>query len=264
MEWERMKLLCSQKFSSCLFTLFYPCTLQRSTQLISRQNSSTELNQKNKHLQKDGRVTYSLRPNAGTMSKIDDFTPWESSTTSAVSSFMPSVLSGNQDNIDNTTNILRSLGAANMDRGYSTWMKDYLKPEGGYSDAFFSRRFGLPNKGPDLQNCNGTFRFMPERWWTLRNASGCLGILGDVKSMGSLRVFTKYHSYDSVDNGARMDEETVRRYFQIFLRDIRNKYGHVCLKGRPTVDEMDDIDMKYQDAGISGCTGALNCCHLKW
>lgn len=180
---------------------------------------------------------HSLRPNAGTMFKKNIMSRRErhQKLISAVSTVMPSVICRDQDKIDNTTNVGRSLVATNVHRGYSTWMEDYLKVEARYRDVLFSRRFGLL-KALFRKLATELCDFTAERWGTLRNSSGQLGIHGDVKIMAVLCVLTKDYRCECVNDGARMGEESVRRYFQIFLQYIRKKYGPGHLDRRPTVD----------------------------
>lgn len=60
--------------------------------------------------------------------------------------------------------------------------------------------------------------------------------------MSVLHVLTKGLSYDQVDDGARMGEETVRKYAEAFLSDVREKCGLVYLNRRPSGEELATIE----------------------
>lgn len=70
-------------------------------------------------------------------------------------------------------------------------------------------------------------------------------------------------SCDGVDDGGRMREETTRRYFHIFLHDIREKYDPKYINRRPTTEALDKIKIQYQDSGFPSCFAALDWCRLK-
>lgn len=102
-------------------------------------------------------------------------------------------------------------GILNVTRSLSSWVDDCIKQDSAYSNEMFARWFGVPNAFfmPEAQYLQSAF---PERWTTLINDAGPVGIDGDVKIMAMLRILRKDNSCAVVHDAARIGEAMARQY----------------------------------------------------
>lgn len=87
-------------------------------------------------------------------------------------------------------------------------------------------------------------------WSTKRDAIGREGIRGEVKVLMCLRLLGHARSLRDLDGSAQMGKETIRKYFHLFCVQVRDIYGPVLLKKRPTKQELQDMSKRYGDAGF--------------
>lgn len=61
-----------------------------------------------------------------------------------------------------------------------------------------------------------------------------------------------------------MGKETIMKYMEMFLRDVKKIYGATYLNRRPTRAEMGCIDNGYADPGFTGCIGCVDGTKIVW
>lgn len=154
-------------------------------------------------------------------------------------------------------------GSKNVKRIPSTWEVEYLSATPVYPEKEFRRRFGIPillfwRIHQDL------IVLKPELWGTRMKSNGRKGIPSTIKILACLRLLRTGDSYDRMDDGCKMAEETLRVYFIKFLKDMKELYAEMYLNRRPTRTELKEIESEYNDAGFEGCAGCLDCMKLKW
>lgn len=154
-------------------------------------------------------------------------------------------------------------GTANLVRGKSTWIKDYLSADPVYTDVLFRRRFGVP-LFLFWRVHDALLELDYEFWGTRYMAGGRRGIDSRIKLLACLRLLRTGAPYDQLDDGARMAEETTRLYFRRFTTDMIRLYGDSFLNRRPTFAELQSIFDDYTQAGFPGCAGAIDCMKLRW
>ena len=154
-------------------------------------------------------------------------------------------------------------GSANLRRGKSSWVTDYLGETPLYPLRSFRRRFRVP-RALMLKIAQDLMEFNPDIWKTRVDAAGRSGQQTEVKVMVCLRVLGSGCSLEDVDDKARMAPETVRYYMKHFVKDIQAIYGSDYLNRYSGRVELQRIAAKYADDGFVGCIGAVDCCHLAW
>lgn len=85
-----------------------------------------------------------------------------------------------------------------------------------------------------------------------------------MKVLACLRLLRTGDSYDRLDDGACMAEETIRQYFRLFCVDVKHLYEGIYLNRKPTTEELREIESMYRSAGFTGCGGAIDCMKLVW
>lgn len=138
----------------------------------------------------------------------------------------------------------------------SIWVDYYLLDEPTYNDALLRLRFVVPRVifNVLLEDLCNKF---PERWRTLTNAAGLLGIPAPFNVLACLRVLTKGRSMDDLDDSARMVEKTLFVYLKHFVKDIITIYGTKFYTRRPTISERVDIECEYAAIGFPGYVVAI-------
>lgn len=81
----------------------------------------------------------------------------------------------------------RRMGTRNINRGTSSWLKDYLGNNTVYTLRFFQQRFQIPRTMFEKSHSDLTPHYN-SIFSTFRNAAGKQGILSRVNLMASLRV----------------------------------------------------------------------------
>lgn len=61
-----------------------------------------------------------------------------------------------------------------------------------------------------------------------------------------------------------MPIESMRIYFQLFLRTMKREFGPLCLNREPNAIELTRITERYAEFGLRGCQGSVDCMHLHW
>ena len=156
----------------------------------------------------------------------------------------------------------RVKGVKNFKRGKSTWAREYLTTDSTYPDRLLRRRFGVPRE-LFFRIHRDLLELRPEVWEKRRSASG-LGHPSEVKVLVCLRLLRTGDSYDMMDDGAKMSEESTRMYFRQFIRDMIEIYGGMYLNRRPTKEELKCIEDDYNEVGFAGCGGSIDCMKLIW
>ena len=155
----------------------------------------------------------------------------------------------------------RAIGSRTKQRGYSTWVKDYLTEYSVYSPRDFRRRFRVP-RALFARLHSDLVKYNPRIWTQRRNAAGKLGACGEVKILACLRFLGTGRATDDIDDSARMSEESLRQYIKLFCDDIIALYSDIFLS-KPNSNELQQIADDYETKGFPGCIGAIDCCSLK-
>lgn len=96
----------------------------------------------------------------------------------------------------------------NINRGKSTWIKDYLCANPIYNLRFFRRRFRIPRAMFTKPHRDLVTHF-PHIFSTPKNAEQKKGISSVIKSLACLRVLRTVRAFDDLDDGTRMPGETL-------------------------------------------------------
>lgn len=85
-----------------------------------------------------------------------------------------------------------------------------------------------------------------------------------IKIFQSFCILRSGDSYDSLNDRARMGEETIRQYFCQFCKDPRELYGGCFLNCRSAHEELDMLEKKYVRKRFPGCGGFVDCMKIVW
>lgn len=171
-------------------------------------------------------------------------------------------IAGNYD----FTNGRRRRGAergANVDRGTSTWIRDFLSEGCVHTRRDFRYFFRVPRALFEKLHADLVYTY-PETWSTLLDAAKRSGIPSQVKILACLRLLGTGCAMDSLHESAGMGAETLRKYFKKFCLHLTQLYGEEYLNRRPAAEQLDRIEERYAQVGFPGCVGALHCCKLLW
>lgn len=157
----------------------------------------------------------------------------------------------------------RKLGSKNYKRGKSNWEKDYLGNNPTYPSKVFRRRFAIPRTMYERLK-KDLLEFNEEEWGNRRNGIGKKGIPTDVKMLAALRILSTGDPFDSLDDVAYMAEQSVSDYFKLFCNDVMSIYGKMFLNRRPNEGELEAIVEQFEEMGVPGCMGSIDCMKIKW
>lgn len=99
-------------------------------------------------------------------------------------------------------------------------------------------------------------------WGTRRVVENRTSVRSTVKIMGCMRLLGIEDVYDSMDDGARIGEETVRIYLKRFMQDMKRRFGSYFLNRHTAAEEKYQIVGQYEDAGFPECRGCIYCTKL--
>lgn len=88
------------------------------------------------------------------------------------------------------------------------------------------------------------------------------GIPSAIKIFARLRVFATARSFYDVYDGSRMSKDSLRYYFRIFCRCIKELYGDAFFNRLPTKQELSAISEKYAQHSFKGFIGCVDCCKI--
>ena len=157
----------------------------------------------------------------------------------------------------------RTSGARTVKRGECRYFADYLAPNAVYSPIKFRKVFRIPlslykshfqNVLPQVDPMLGQ----------LRNAAGTPGHSADQKILIFFRRIATGDSYMNLDDSVRMSVESQRQYFIRVARAIKEQYGARYLNRRPSEADFEMLDSLYDDIGLPGCIGSVDCMKIKW
>lgn len=134
----------------------------------------------------------------------------------------------------------REYEAYNVERGESTWTRDYLVDSSIFTNAMFRRHFRIPIKIFYRVHAELKEEY-PVVFEKKKSASGKMGHRSEMKILVALLQFGMGRSKDDLDDLSRMGEEIIRQYCFLFCEKMIEIYGREYFYRRPTMKELQNL-----------------------